>query len=193
MRLSHPLLLFLGIVACQAGHSDEGRAPVGGPRSADVAAEYPLAPDLRGIDSRGGSFALEALRGAAVVLVFYRSHACPLCRERLAALAAHLDAYTSAGARVVAITPDPPDIAQRTAAELGLSLPVVSVDRAVLERWGVWPPTEEAPRPAAVVLDRDGRIRFRHLGRTAADRASDLQLLAVLERMRAAAGGRASR
>ncbi|HEY8468006.1 MAG TPA: peroxiredoxin family protein [Longimicrobiales bacterium] len=193
MRLSHPLLLFLGIVACQAGRSDEGRAPMGGPRSADVAAEYPLAPDLRGIDSRGGSFALEALRGAAVVLVFYRSHACPLCRERLAALGAHLDAYASAGARVVAITPDPPDVAQRTAAELGLSLPVVSVDRAVLERWGVWPPTEHAPRPAAVVLDRDGRIRFRHLGRTAADRASDLQLLAVLERMRAAAGGRGSR
>ncbi|HEX7090716.1 MAG TPA: peroxiredoxin family protein [Longimicrobiales bacterium] len=193
MRPSHPLLLFLGIASCQAGHSDEARAPAGEPRSADVAAAYPLAPELRGIDSRGGSFSLEALRGGAVVLVFYRSDACPLCRERLAALGAHREAYESVGARVVAITPDPPDVAQRTAAELGLSLPVVSVDRAVLERWGIWPPAEPAPRPAAVVIDRDGRIRFRHLGRTAADRASDLQLLAVLDRIRAAAGDRARR
>ena len=193
MRLSLPLLLFLGIVACQAGHSDDGLAPAGGPGSADVAAEHPLAPDLRGIDSQGNSFALEALRGAAVVLVFYRSHSCPLCRERLAALGAHLDAYANAGARVVAVTPDPPDIARRTAAELGLTLPVVSVDRDVLERWGVWLPGEDAPRPAAVVLDRNGRIHYRHLGRTAAERASDVELLAVLERIRAVGGGRGSR
>src|SRR5690606_41358089 len=99
------------------------------------------------------------------------------------------DAYQRAGARIIAGTPDPPEVARRTAEALGLGVPIVSAERATLEQWGVWPIGEHAPRPAAIVVDRDGRIRFRHVGRTAADRTHDADLLAVLRRLQVAAAG----
>ena len=187
MRFTRSLsLLLLAAASCGVGHSDEraradAAAALATPGGAD---SFPLAPALRGVDSRGGAFSLAALRGDAVVLLFYRSDSCPLCRERLAAADAHLDAYRRAGARVIAVTPDPPEIARRTAEALALGVPIISAERSTLEQWGVWLADEHAPRPAAIVIDREGRIRFRHVGRTAADRAHDPDLLAVLRRVR---------
>lgn len=189
MRFTRSLpLLLLAAASCRVGHSDGHlRADAnGGFETHGRADSFPLAPELRGADSDGGAFSLAALRGDAVVLIFYRSETCPLCRERLAAANAHLDAYRRAGARIIAVTTDPPEVARRTAQALGIELPIVSVDRLGLEPWGVWPAGERAPRPAAVVIDREGRIRFQHIGRTAADRAHDADLLAVLRRVQAA-------
>lgn len=192
MRFTRSLpLLLLAAASCGVGHSDE-RARADAAPALSIPGEadaFPLAPGLRGVDSRGGAFSLAALRGDAVVLLFYRSDSCPLCRERLAAADAHRDAYQRAGARIIAVTPDPPEVARRTAEALGLGVPIVSAERATLEQWGVWPIGEHAPRPAAIVVDRDGRIRFRHVGRTAADRTHDADLLAVLRRLQATAAG----
>src|SRR5690606_22201755 len=120
-------LLLLAATSCGTGHSDEHtRAEAApGPAIQGRAGSFPLAPALRGADSRGGAFSLAALRGDAVVLLFYRSETCPLCRERLAAANAHLDAYRRAGARIIAVTPDPPAVTQRTAETLGIDVPIV--------------------------------------------------------------------
>lgn len=137
------------------------------------------APALEGTRAGGGSFTLRELAGAPAVLVFYRGAYCPLCLRRLESLEAHAAAYERAGARVVAVTADPPDVARATAGQFD-GVKIVSVDEATLRRWGVWPEGAASPLPAAFVLDEQGAVLFRHVGRTAAEDASDVTLLGVL-------------
>lgn len=137
-----------------------------------------------GGSARGDGFSIEDVRGEPTVLVFYRSGDCGLCRDRLRALDAHVDDYADLGYRVVAVSADPPDAIERVRDELGLGLEIVHADRATLARWGVWPDEAAAPLPAAFVLDAAGRVRFRHIGVSAADRVSDVVLLAVAARAR---------
>lgn len=166
--------LALLAAACGApgGADDEDAPPVG----LEVGRQ---APDLEGRAADGAAFRLEELRGAPAVVVFYRGGYCGLCRERLRELQENLAAYGRAGAEVVAATPEPPDAAARTASELALSYPVVSVDSAELARWDLLG-AEGPPLPSTVLLDERGVIRYRHVGRNAGDRARDVEVLAVL-------------
>lgn len=171
----------LGLLACDGKGRDRAQA-----ERADSAVRGgpPVAPALTGTVAGGGDFSLEELRGSPVVLVFYRGAYCGLCLRRLQALEEHKDAYDELDAKIVAATPDSPETAERTADELDLDFPIVSVTREVAERWGVWPAGENVPRPATFVLDQHGRIRFRHIGQTAADRVSDIELLGRIRALR---------
>lgn len=174
----------LGLLACN-GRGEDARV-----ERADSAARggLPVAPALTGTVAGGGDFSLEELRGSPVVLVFYRGAYCGLCLRRLQALEEYKDAYDELDAKIVAVTLDSPETAERTADELDLDFPIVSVTREVAERWGVWPAGENVPRPAAFVLDPHGRIRFRQIGQTAADRVSDIELLGRVRALRGATG-----
>jgi peroxiredoxin len=140
---------------------------------------------LEGRRAGGGEFSLRGLAGAPAVLVFYRGAYCPLCLRRLEALVANAAAYDRAGARVVAITLDTPEVAAETARHFGGDLEIVSVDEAVLRRWGVWPEGAPAPLPAEFVLGPDGAVIHAHHGRSAAEDAGDVRLLGVLRDWRA--------
>ncbi|HEX7051505.1 MAG TPA: peroxiredoxin family protein [Longimicrobiales bacterium] len=178
MRARALLLLLCGVVAADAAQStDDGatRQPMRPPSAVQP-------PELRGVLADGTAFSLSELRGRPVVLVFLRGASCGLCLERLRALAAHEAAYDRRDARVVAVTPDPPDRADAVREALELDFPMVSAAHAVLAAWGVWPPGRKQAFPGAFVLDPQGRVRFRHIGRTAADRVSDVILLAALDR-----------
>ncbi len=142
-----------------------------------------LAPALAGTQAGGGGFELGRDRSSATVLVFYRGLYCGLCRERLQSLEAHRGAYRDLGARVVAVTLDRQEEAARTAEALGLGFPVVRVDSAVFAEWGVLDNPRGLPLPASILLDERGVIRYRHVGRNAADRARDIELLAALQSM----------
>jgi mycoredoxin-dependent peroxiredoxin len=137
-------------------------------------------PALTGQRAGGGSFNVAELRGAPAVLVFYRGAHCPLCMQRLEALGRRARAYDRLGAAVVAITMDPPDVAGNTARELGIDVPIVSVDVQVLRDWGMIGPRPGPPLPGEFVLDENGAIVFAHRGRTAADYVGDVELLGVL-------------
>ncbi|HEV2132424.1 MAG TPA: peroxiredoxin family protein, partial [Longimicrobiaceae bacterium] len=140
------------------------------------------APPLVGSLAGGERFQLEPdRRSQATVLVFYRGLHCGLCRERLRELEAHRGAYRDAGARVFAVTLDSPEEAARTPEQLGLGFPIVRVDSAALAEWGVLDDNGRRPLPASVLLDRQGVIRYRHVGRNAADRARDVELLVALQ------------
>lgn len=165
-------------------------------REAAVPADPPLpvgtevgerAPPLSGTTAGGGPYTLAAAGATGTVVVFYRSYHCGLCRERLRELQAHLPQYEAVGARVVAVTADPPAEVQRAVEELGLAYPVVGVDSATLAAWGVVDTAGSPPLPASYLVDRRGVVVFRHLGRNAADRASDIEILAALQQLR---GGR---
>ena len=143
-----------------------------------------LGPPLQGRTDAGSPFRLAPGGADATLLLFYRGAHCGLCRERLRALEAHRGAYEAADVRIVAATLDPPDEVARTASTLGLGFAIVSVDTAAFTRWDVVDTTRAVPLPASFLLDSRGVIYFRHRGRNAADRASDVELLAAVEQAR---------
>jgi hypothetical protein len=56
-------------------------------------------------------------------------------------------------------------------------------NRSNLPDWEVFADGEPLPLPASYLLDARGFVAFRHVGRNAADRASDLELLAALREL----------
>ncbi len=146
----------------------------------------PGTPVLAGRSSEGGRFTLREVAGAPAVLVFVRGSYCPLCQDRLRTLAAYAGAYEDAGVRLVAVTLDPPDPARATARELDLPFPLVSVDIATFQRWGLRPPGQAQPRPGDFVLDAAGRVRWSRVAADATERPSDVALLAAVDSLRTA-------
>lgn len=172
-------LLFLFLPACEwlsERAPQESLPPVG-------TAPGHLAPALEGTAAGGDRFQLGRERARATVLVFYRGYHCGLCRERLRSLEAHRAAYQDAGARVVAVTLDPQEEVDRTREALGLGFPVVRVDTAVFAEWDILDGERELPLPASILLDNRRVIRYRHVGRNAADRAHDIEILAALQQL----------
>lgn len=183
MRKLRPVsLLLVGVVACTTQHSGPTSGARGTARSAaaGAATSATVAPPLHGTLADGKSFDLQELRGDRVVLVFYRSAYCGLCTQQLRALAADRKVYGDLDAKIVAITPDPPELIRRTAQLLDLDFPIVSVDHATLTRWGIWPDGARRPRPATFIIAGSGEILFRQIGLSAADRVSDATIAFTL-------------
>jgi peroxiredoxin len=164
------------IAACQSPAETPLEIPVG----PDVGYR---APPLHGSLSDGGTYTLEARSAAATVLVFYRSAHCGLCRVQLHALQEHLGAYDRQGVHVVAITLDTPELSGSLRDAMQLDFAIVSVDTMVFHAWQVMDPQLEVPVPATYIVDRDGVIRYRHVGRNASDRATDAEIFTVLGRL----------
>jgi peroxiredoxin len=168
----------------------------GCPRDARVAEEVAALPEGTGIGERapalsgrtadGGDYQYRPDGRNATVLVFYRSFDCGLCRQRLRELQAHLTEYEATRARVVAVSPDSAAYVRRAAEELGLTFAVVAADSAALREWDVLGSDQILPLPASYLVDAHGVVVFRHVGSNAADRASDLEILAALHNLRAA-------
>jgi peroxiredoxin len=143
------------------------------------------APDLDGTLPAGEPFSLAGLEGpASTVLVFYRSAECGLCRLQLDQMQANISAYERVNARVVGVTLDAPETNAALLGQAELGYPLVSVDTATFERWGVLGPDQETVLPATYVVDAEGVVRFQHIGRDAADRTTDAEMVTVLETLR---------
>jgi peroxiredoxin len=84
----------------------------------------------------------------------------------LQGLGAKLSEVEKAGVEIVAISPDPNERSQKVADGLGLAYRFVADgDLAVTRRYGLvhagaGPDGQDVPRPATVVLDRDGVVRW---------------------------------
>jgi peroxiredoxin len=84
----------------------------------------------------------------------------------LQGLGAELSEAEKAGVEIVAVSPDPNERSQRMAEGLRLGYRFVADrDLAVSRRYGLIHPRggphgEDVPRPATVVLDRDGVVRW---------------------------------
>jgi len=155
-------------------------------RDAETAAAAPTgtqigqrAPALAGTEAEGRAFELAAA-GSPTFVVFFRGYGCGLCRERLRELQANLGEYRRLGARVVAVSADGAENLDLARRELELDFPVVGVNEATLSAWGL---VGEAtpPLPGSYLIDGNGLVVFRHVGRNASDRAHDLEVLAALQ------------
>lgn len=209
MRILVPVcLLLLGAAACDDSRSGrEGVPPAGVPAppvapggnyppdapltniGAIAARAAPLAPALQGVDEDGNTFDLAELRGKRVLLVFYRTADCGLCVQQLRSLASTAEAFDRLGAEVIALTSDPPDVNRRTAERLELDFPIISIDRNTMATWGIWPAESRRPHPASFIIDQEGRLRFIQIGRTEADRASNVTLVFNLRSLDQTANG----
>jgi peroxiredoxin len=84
----------------------------------------------------------------------------------LQGLGAALSEAERAGLEILAISPDPNEQSQRLAEGLGLRYRFLADrDLVVARRWGLLhpgggPKGQDVPRPATVILDRDGRVRW---------------------------------
>lgn len=177
MKLRHffVLLLMCAVAACEST-SAEGSPPIG-------FEEGNRGPILEGVDAFGQPMAFAA-SGQPGVIVFYSSAACGLCRVQLENLQAHLPAYDREGARVVAVTLDPPEVSNAFREEVGLEYAVLTVDSATFDEWVPRDSALGGPLPAAYIVDSSGVIVFRHVGRNASDRASDAAMVSILSSLK---------
>jgi peroxiredoxin len=89
----------------------------------------------------------------------------------LQGLGAALSEAEQAGLEIVAVSPDPNEQSQKLAEGLGLRYRFVAdPDLAVARRYGLvhpggGPGGQDVPRPATVVLDRQGVVRWLSLSR----------------------------
>ena len=163
------------------------------------------APDFELPDARGGSVTLAGLRAdGPVVLVFYRGAWCPYCNLQLRAFQAALADIDSAGATLVAISPQTPDSSLTLAEQADLAFPVLSdVGNAVARSYGLvyalgaddrelhrgvgidltafndddsW----ELPAPAVFVVDAEGTIRYASVAGDYRWRVGPAEVLAAL-------------
>jgi len=84
-----------------------------------------LFPHLKAQQVGGGPFELpQALAGSWSVILFYRGHWCPFCRSQLTDFQKHADQYAAAGIKVVALSVDTRENAQKSVDQHHLTFPV---------------------------------------------------------------------
>lgn len=152
------------------------------------------APDFELPDHAGVVFRLtDRLAPGGLVVVFFRGHWCPYCRRYLAKLQAHLPRLQAGGARLVAVSPEPPATSQQLVRELGLQFPVLAdADGRVINRYGTrngfLGGGSVLPHPSVFVVDPAGVIRFRSVDRNFKRRTTVRAILGALEEARATRG-----
>ncbi|MFQ5693680.1 MAG: redoxin domain-containing protein, partial [Nitrospinota bacterium] len=117
-----------------------------------------------------------------LVLVFYRGSFSTTSIERLRELQKSYARIRKLGAEVIAVSAEGRNTALRTAAELRLAYPVVA-DIALAKLYGAYDANTLLSRPAVFLVDRSGRIRWKHIGRGPLDRPPISRILAELQNL----------
>jgi peroxiredoxin len=141
-----------------------------------------------------------------LVLIFFRGGWCPYCNAELAAYQKHLAMFEAAGAKLVAITPELPEHAAKTAKRHKLGFPVLSdVGNKVADEYRVAFTLSEdlaklydqfldmskyngdksykLPLPATYVIDREGKIRYAFLDEDYRKRAEPSDVLEAVKQL----------
>jgi peroxiredoxin len=172
--------------------------------------EGSVAPDFELPDATGQLVRLSGLLAKGPVIVsFYRGQWCPFCSLELLALQRALADVVAAGAALVAISPNKPDVSLGTIEDLALTFPVLSdYDNQVAKQFNlVFEMTEEnvelyeamgrnigamngtgkweLPIPATYVIDRDRVIRYAFVDLNHRRRAEPSEVVAAAAKLSA--------
>lgn len=143
------------------------------------------------------------LRSGPVILTWYRGGWCPYCNITLANMQKELPAFTKAGARILALTPELPDSSLSTKQKHRLDFEILSdLENKVAKSYGVvftltpevaeiyqssfglhqynGDESNELPLAATYIIDRDGVIQYAFVNSDYRNRAEPSALLKVL-------------
>jgi peroxiredoxin len=164
-----------------------------------------IAPEFSAKDQNNKWVSLQAsLKKGPVVLVFYRGQWCPYCNKQLKQLEDSLSLITNKGAQVFAITPERPENILKTITKTKASYPILyddglkimkqyavayEVDKPTIDKYKKYGIdfTEangsngaSLPVPAVYIINKEGKIIFRHFDPDYRYRASIQEMLAHL-------------
>jgi peroxiredoxin Q/BCP len=124
-----------------------------------------VAPGFTLKDSSGNDVNLASGSGGKTIVYFYPAAATPGCTKQACDFRDSLASFTSAGYRVLGVSPDSVDKLAAFAANEGLSFPLLSDgDHAVAEAYGAWGEKKNYGRTyeglirSTVVIDPDGKV-----------------------------------
>ncbi len=168
------------------------------------------APDFTLPDPDGEAVTLSTLlKQGPVVLNFFRGGWCPFCNLEFRSLHSALPAIEAAGASLVGVSPERPEVAARTREEKdlrfrllcdagnavarrwGLVMQVPEVIRPWYARWGIDLPAAngddsfELPLPATYVIGPDGVIAAAFVDRDYTRRMEPAEVVSALQALRA--------
>ncbi len=163
------------------------------------------APQFTATDQNGKSFDLtKELKKGSVVLVFYRGQWCPYCNRQLKKLEDSLSLIMAKGATLVTVTPEKPENISKTIEKTKATYPILfddglkimksydvafAVDEKTIEKYkgyGIDFTTVNGanganlPVPAVYVINKKGKIVFRHFDKNYTQRASVAEILKYL-------------
>lgn len=165
------------------------------PVTLDPLGEDDPVPDFELPRFRGGRVRLsDVLDRRDALIVFYRGGRCPTCSRLVRSLADRHEAIRSRGAEVLAIARDRGPDTARAVERAGLPFPVLYDARdEVAACFGLARDPEggasgrfDLSVPTVFLVDRDGRVAWRHVGAHARDRPDVDDILRAL---RDACGG----
>ncbi len=164
------------------------------------------APDFKGVDQNGYSIELNSmLKTGPVVLIFYRGYWCPYCSRTLKSYADSINLVTDNGAWFIAVTPETTDGVAKTIDKTNLKFSVISdKEGKIMESFDVafnvttdyskkirlfkrisiaennGQTEARLPVPATYIIDKSGKIVYRHFDYDYKKRASIGAILANL-------------
>jgi peroxiredoxin len=149
-------------------------------------------PDFRAVDENGDPVRSTELHGTAAVLLFVRGNWCPFCSAQVQDLTVHYKDIIELGAQLILITPKPQETTRRVARFFDVEFDFwLDEDLSVARQLGLLFESgvpknhrkdygDDTVWPTAVVVDRNGIIRYTALSKFIADRPSAATLLREL-------------
>jgi peroxiredoxin len=169
------------------------------PKGLDVGAE---APNFNAKDQYGKTVALNDLvKKGPVVLIFYRGEWCPYCNKQLSELNDSIPMITAKGARVIAITPENAMNVEKTVKKTKASYSIVSDNNIKImadykvnyildpetaskyKNYGIDLNEKNGtngtnlPVPTVYIVDRSGKIKYKHLDEDFTKRTSVMEII----------------
>ena len=183
-RLIGALVLCSALVACDSVDKPAATASYTPPETPGLHVGD-RAPDAGLLTDRGTPVRLSSFYGdGATVVMFYRGGWCPYCNASLKEFRDYQSDFDEAGAKIVAITPEKPDLTAQTSEKNGLGYTVLSdagmeaaraydvlfdldadtkskyegygIDLAANNAAGTW----QLPAPGTFVVDSKGEIVY---------------------------------
>ncbi len=146
------------------------------------------APDFRLPDAFDAPHRLDDLVGEKLLIIFFRGFWCETCQAQLGQLRDDHQEFLDRGGYTVAISAETVDRSRE--GQAGAHLPFLILcdpDLAVIAQYGVLhrPDDQGAgiARPSVFLVDREGIVRFAHVGVEPRDRPAIGALLLALEAM----------
>jgi peroxiredoxin Q/BCP len=120
-----------------------------------------VAPDFE-LEGTDGPFQLSDHRGTRVVLLFYPGDNTPVCTRQFCSYRDRAEDVSALDAVVVGISSQDLDSHEGFVAKHGLNVPLLAdVDNSVAKAYGAYAPVI-GTRRAAVIVDEEGVVRYRH-------------------------------